>query len=168
MEIGGTPSGSVLETFIQPVAEKAERPRPESATELRDSARIAELQRQDTFIRRYAESRALAVGTPATYQLVLGPDGKRYAVSGSVDLRAYQTPGDPQATVREARYIQRIAQSGPSLSPADRSAAVEARRLEWEAQRELLNAETSRRGIYTSRGRLMDAAAATDGIMLTA
>jgi len=168
MEIGGTPSGSILETIVQPASERDEQPKSGSVAELKDSARVAELQRQDTYIRRYAESRALAVGNPATYQLVMGPDGKRYAVSGTVDLQAYQTPGDPQSTVREARYIRRIAESGPSLSPADRTAAVEARRIEWEAQRELLNAETARRGLYTPRGRLMDTPAANGSIMLTA
>ncbi|HQG27679.1 MAG TPA: hypothetical protein PLY73_03920, partial [Candidatus Ozemobacteraceae bacterium] len=36
-------------------------------TEIRDAARLANLQRQDAYIRRYAGARALATGSSATY-----------------------------------------------------------------------------------------------------
>ncbi|HOY65820.1 MAG TPA: putative metalloprotease CJM1_0395 family protein [Candidatus Ozemobacteraceae bacterium] len=139
-----------------------------SAAELRDDIRLAELQRQDAFVRRYAESRALAAGSSATYRYVQGPDGKRYVESGSVSLNAYEIPGDPAATLREARNIRRIAEHGPSLSPADRSASVEARRIEWEARRDLLLADAARRGLYSPQGRRLETASPTGGFLLTA
>lgn len=167
MHIGGIPSGSVVDPSVQPAYERDERPAQEAGLEFRDSARIAELQRQDSFIRKYAGSRSLATGAPATYQTILGPDGNRYVVSGSVDLQVTPTPGDPGATLREAGTIRRIVEVGPILSPADRTAAVEARRLEWEARRELANAETARRGLYTPAGRLIDTAFGGGSLILT-
>ncbi|HEY9070767.1 MAG TPA: putative metalloprotease CJM1_0395 family protein [Candidatus Ozemobacteraceae bacterium] len=171
MEIRGTKPGFVsLSNLPFEGATVAPDPANPAGTvgELREDIRLAELQRQDAFIRRYAEARALAAGSSATYRYVQGPDGKRYVESGSVSLNAYEIPGDPSATIREARNIRRIAERGPSLSPADRSAAVEARRLEWEAQRDLLAADSVRRGLYTPQGRRLETASPSGGFLLTA
>ena len=136
--------------------------------EIRDAARLADLQRQDTYIRRYAGARALATGSSATYQTVLGPDGKRYVVSGSVDLQVSGTSGDPRAVQREAAYVRRIVETGPLLSPTDRAVALEARLIEREAERELADAAPPSRGMYTADGRLAEPPADNPGVMLTA
>ncbi|MBP7635024.1 hypothetical protein KBA41_12715 [Candidatus Ozemobacteraceae bacterium] len=137
------------------------------ATEIRDAAHLADLQRQDAYIRRYAGARALATGSSATYQTVLGPDGKRYVVSGSVDLEVSRTSGDPRAVQREAAYVRRIVEAGPLLSPADRAIALEARLIEREAERELTDAEPSYRGLYTAAGRLVEPSSGNTAFMLT-
>lgn len=138
-----------------------------AAMEIRDAARLADLQRQDTYIRRYAGARALATGSSATYQTVLGPDGKRYVVSGSVDLQVSGTSGDPRAVQREAAYVRRIVETGPLLSSADRAIAIEARLIEREAERELADAETANRGLYTAAGCLVEPQSDISGVILT-
>ncbi len=138
-----------------------------AVTETRDATRLADLQRQDAYIRRYAGARALATGSSATYQTVIGPDGKRYVVSGSVDLEVSRTSGDPRAVRREAAYVRRIVEAGPLLSPADRAVALEARLIEREAERELADAEHANRGLYTAAGRLVGPSSGSTGFMLT-
>jgi len=166
MEPGG------ITAFVTPASARFgsapdEAPVP-AVAELRDSARLTELQRQDAYIRRYAGARVLATGSPATYQTVLGPDGKRYVVSGSVDLQVSRTSGDPRAVQREAAYVRRIVETGPLLSSADRTIAMEARLLEREAQRELADAESASRGLYTAAGRLAEPPSDNPDVMLTA
>lgn len=167
MHIGGIPSGSVIETSSLSGNELVERTTSEKAAALRNSAHITELQKQDSFIRKHAESRSLATGAPAIYQTILGPDGNRYVVSGSVDLHVSATSGDPRKTLRDAGYVRRVVENGPILSPEDRAVAVEARRLEWEAQRELAKAETVRQGLYAADGRLYNGASGSGGFILT-
>lgn len=165
METGGIPR------FNPDTSARLENPREGQSVhvspETSDTSRLAELQRQDAYIRRYAGARALATGSSATYQTVLGPDGKRYVVSGSVDLEVSRTSGDPRAVQREAAYVRRIVETGPLLSPSDRAVSLEARLIEREAERELADAESANRGLYTAAGHLVEPPFGNTGFMLT-
>lgn len=164
------PAGGITLSVPEPSARfgtlRDGQPLP-APTEIRDAARLANLQRQDAYIRRYAGARALATGSSATYQTVLGPDGKRYVVSGAVDLEVSRTSGDPRAVQREAAYVRRIVETGPLLSSSDRAVALEARLIEREAERELADAEPPNRGLYTAAGRLAEPPSGNTGFMLT-
>jgi hypothetical protein len=92
---------------------------------------------------------ALGAGA-ATYTYLLGPDGTRYAVGGSVAVDLREVPGDPQATVEKAKAAIRAAYAVGQPSAADLRVAAEAYALEAKAQREL---EEGRAGSLAEGGR---------------
>ncbi len=74
-----------------------------------------------------------AVGPPS-YDYQTGPDGKRYAVGGSVDISMSYNSGDPEASLRSARTAQAAAMatgepSGQDMATAARASAMAARAM---------------------------------------
>jgi hypothetical protein len=67
----------------------------------------------------------------------MGPDGRLYAVGGSVDVDMSPIPNNPEATIRKARIIRRAALSVMDPSSADLRIAARAYQMEMQAQREL-------------------------------
>ncbi len=61
----------------------------------------------------------------ANFQYELGPDGRRYAVSGEVSIDTSEEPR-PEATVRKMRIVQRAALAPKDPSPQDRRVAAQA------------------------------------------
>ncbi|MCH8129990.1 MAG: hypothetical protein IIC70_08840, partial [Acidobacteria bacterium] len=55
-----------------------------------------------------------ASGGP-TFEFTTGPDGKRYAVGGEVQIDTSAVDGDPQATIQKMQQVRRAA-----LAPASR------------------------------------------------
>jgi hypothetical protein len=101
----------------------------------------AELRGADTQVKAH-EATHLAVAGPyarggAEYSYVLGPNGERYAVGGSVRVDLEPVPGDPEATLRKAQAIMRAAVSPGAPSAADMRIAAEAYRMAAQAQREI-------------------------------
>ncbi len=115
---------------------------PEEAT-----ARLAgnlikrELEQVDAEVRAHEATHLAALGAAAgggaSYSYVLGPDGERYAVGGSVPAAASPIPGDPEATIRKAKALIQAAYAVALPSSADIQVAAEAYRMEIEAQKEL-------------------------------
>jgi hypothetical protein len=66
----------------------------------------------------------------------LGPDGRRYAISGEVQFDTSKVPNDPEATITKARIIKRAALAPKDPSPQDRQIAAEMSRMETEAMSE--------------------------------
>ena len=100
--------------------------------------RYAEVRSREESLRRAAGVRELP-----RYQYQTGPDGKKYAVSGEVDMDMTTVPGDPEATLRRARRIYRAAFVSADVSPSERRAAMDARRVESKAAAELAMADSS-------------------------
>ncbi len=100
-------------------------------------------------------------GSPE-YQFERGPDGKSYAVGGSVSISTAPVPGDPQATVQKMEQVKRAALAPAEPSGQDRRVAADAEAKRTNARAEI--AEISRRdegrvrrrrcsGYYSGSGR---------------
>lgn len=122
--------------------------RPDASASARSRELSAEQQRQIQELReidrkvRAHEQAHIAVGRDlvrggATYTYQVGPDDKRYAVSGEVSIDG--SPGrTPEETIPKAQHIRETALAPADPSAQDRNVASAASRMEAEAQLELL------------------------------
>ena len=98
---------------------------------------VYQLQDQDREVRAHEQAHLAAAGPYATsgpkYDYTTGPDGKRYAVGGSVDIDVSPIQGDPEATLRKATIVRAAAMAVSSPSPADQQVAAMASRMAAEA-----------------------------------
>lgn len=83
------------------------------------------------------------------YSYAAGPDGRLYAVGGSVKVDLRPLPGDPEGTLRKAQALMRAAVGTGSPSAADLRVAAEAYRMAMAARREI---EAERAGRFESPG----------------
>ena len=106
-------------------------------------ARIAaqKLESIDLEVRAHEAAHLAAAGTAAgggaSFDYVIGPNGERYAVGGSVRVVAQPVYGDPEATIRKAEALIRAAYAVSLPSAADMRVAAEAYQMEMDAKREL-------------------------------
>lgn len=109
---------------------------------------VQQLSQRDREVQVHEAAHA-AVGGPYTGAPSLsyetGPDGKRYAVSGEVNVDLSEVPGDPQATMEKADVIRAAALAPAQPSSQDRNVAAQASRMRAQAQAELM-AEQSAQG----------------------
>jgi hypothetical protein len=101
---------------------------------------IAELKRRDREVRAHEQAHKTAGGAHAgsirlSYQM--GPDGKRYAVEGSVPIDVSPVAGDPAATLRKMEVVHRAANAPASPSSADRAVAAQAQRASQQARAQM-------------------------------
>jgi hypothetical protein len=101
---------------------------------------VSELQRRDLEVRTHEQTHRSAGGQYAgsihlDYQL--GPDGQRYAVSGSTPIDVAAVPDDPAATLRKMGVVQRAATAPANPSGADRQVAAEAAHQAQQARAEM-------------------------------
>ena len=101
---------------------------------------IAEMKRRDREVRTHEQAHKAAGGAYAgsirlSYQM--GPDGKRYAVEGSVPIDVSPVAGDPAATLRKIEVVHRAANAPASPSSADRGVAAQAQRASQQARAQM-------------------------------
>lgn len=113
-----------------------------SQTQLSDEERrqLQELRRRDREVRTHEQAHKTAGGQHAGsihLEYESGPDGKRYAVSGSVPIDASPVAGDPEATLRKMETVRRAATAPANPSGADRQVAAHAAQLAQRARAEL-------------------------------
>jgi hypothetical protein len=96
---------------------------------------------RDAEVKRHERSHLLALGPYAasniSYSTVRGPDGRSYAVGGSIKADLSEVPGNPQATLRKANAVRRAALAASAPSSADLRVAARAYRLAREAQEQI-------------------------------
>ena len=101
-----------------------------------DRQMIQDLEARDKEVRAHEAAHAALLGRYAiggpTYTFQIGPDGRAYAVGGSItaDIGREATP---DATVAKARIIERAAMGGGEASGADRAVAAAANRMGLQA-----------------------------------
>lgn len=109
-----------------------------------DRERVQVLRETDREVRAHEEAHARVGGPYAsspTFEYVRGPDGKRYAVSGEVQIDTSPIAGNPAATIRKMETVARAAQAPAEPSAQDRKVAAEAGAKKAEAQIELRQQE---------------------------
>jgi hypothetical protein len=105
-----------------------------------DQRELEQMRNRDREVRTHELAHKAAGGAYTgsirlTYQM--GPDGKRYAVEGSVPIDVSPVPGDPEATLRKMEVVARAANAPASPSAADRGVAAGAARAMQQARAQL-------------------------------
>lgn len=103
-----------------------------------EKRKLEQLRETDHRVRRHEEAHRAAAGAlyrgGPNYTYETGPDGKRYAVAGSVQIDT--SPGrTPEETVQKAARIRQAALAPVDPSGADRAVALKAARMEDAARR---------------------------------
>lgn len=98
------------------------------------------LQARDRLVRAHEHAHMAAgggrVAGMAQYDYQTGPDGRQYAVGGSVSVVMTSVPGDPEATRRSADAAERAAMAPGGPSGQDFTVAADARRMRARAAAE--------------------------------
>lgn len=105
-------------------------------------AEVQQLRQADREVRAHEQAHKAAAGRyggPISLEFTTGPDGKRYATSGSVPIDSSPVEGDPEATIRKMQQVHAAAVAPADPSPADRNIAASAQRHLNEARHEKLD-----------------------------
>jgi hypothetical protein len=131
----------------EPEAGEAEAEPREQPTSLRDEElthderqAVEELQKRDREVRTHEQTHRSVGGQYAGnihLDYEVGPDGQRYAVSGSTPIDVSPVQGDPVATLRKMEVVQRAASAPASPSGADRQVAAHAAQQAQKARAEM-------------------------------
>lgn len=126
---------AVVNTTINPYSQN-----PKHLDE-KDKAELERLKERDREVKEHEEAhkRAAAglLSVGPTYEYQVGPDGKKYAVSGDVQIDIAEVKGNPEATLKKAQQIKRAALAPENPSPQDKKIAAKATEMELKARREL-------------------------------
>ncbi len=104
------------------------------------SEELRELQSRDREVRVHEQTHKAAGGRHAGaihYDTQTGPDGKRYAVGGHVNIDVAPVEGDPEATLRKMEVVRKAALAPADPSAADRQVAASAAATAASARAEL-------------------------------
>ncbi|MDO8844801.1 putative metalloprotease CJM1_0395 family protein [Methylicorpusculum sp.] len=103
---------------------------------------IESLKARDREVRAHEQAHISASGGLATggasFTYQQGPDGKRYAIGGEVNIDTSPVPGDPRATLRKAETIRRAALAPANPSGQDYKVASKAAQMATKAQMDLI------------------------------
>ena len=117
-----------------------------------ESKKVQELKSRDKEVRDHEQAHQRVGGSitgQAKYTYEAGPDGKQYAVGGSVpiDMSEEETP---EATISKAQLVRRTALAPKDPSAQDRKVAQEASQMENEARTEVMAATKAATQSYSS------------------
>ncbi|MFP4694897.1 putative metalloprotease CJM1_0395 family protein [Thiohalospira sp.] len=134
-----TREGERSESGSARLDEQGQRVRDQVDQQRRDLA-LQELRNRDREVRSHEQAHLAAGGqytSSVSYSFVVGPDGKRYAIGGNVDVDTTPVRDDPEATLDKARQVRAAALAPANPSPQDRQIAAEAAQMAQEARMEL-------------------------------
>ena len=108
-----------------------------------EKAQVADLKKIDQEVRAHEQAHKNAGGQyagSASFGYQVGPDGRRYAVSGEVPIDIAPVEGDPAATIAKLNAVISAALAPAKPSDQDRRVASQAVALRASAQAELAKA----------------------------
>ncbi|MEM1289566.1 MAG: putative metalloprotease CJM1_0395 family protein [Pseudomonadota bacterium] len=100
---------------------------------------VEKLKKRDAEVRAHEQAHAQVGGSYAgapTYQYTKGPDGKKYATSGEVQIDS-SPERTPEATIRKMEVVIRAALAPAEPSTQDQAVARQAQATKQQAQMEL-------------------------------
>ena len=160
-DVGEGDQVDVIETNIDHLTGEeilASRPEKSSSSDKQlteeEQKQIDELKARDREVKTHEQAHIAAGGSyvkgGATYDYQTGPDGKQYAVGGSVNIDTSPVDGDPEATIAKAQVVIKAALAPAEPSGQDQKVASAARQMMNEARKELtsqnnaeINADTN-------------------------
>jgi hypothetical protein len=105
-----------------------------------DQQAVSALRQRDREVRSHEQTHRSVGGQYAGsihLDFQVGPDGERYAVSGSTPIDVAPVQGDPGATLRKMEIVRRAATAPASPSGADHRVAAQASQHAQRARAEL-------------------------------
>ena len=112
-----------------------------------EQKQVDELKARDQEVRIHEMAHVLAGGAFVTsgpsYTYQTGPDGKGYAVGGSVGIDTSPITGDPEATIQKMQTVAAAALAPAQPSGQDMKVAAAARQTVAKARAELAQSSTS-------------------------
>lgn len=116
---------------------------------------VEKLKETDAKVRAHEQAHAIVGGPYASapkYEFTTGPDGKRYATSGEVQIDTAPEDGDPEATIRKMDVVIRAALAPAEPSAQDMQVARQAQLERSKAQAELTKQRAEERNGDASPG----------------
>ncbi|MGR3309684.1 MAG: putative metalloprotease CJM1_0395 family protein, partial [Candidatus Brocadiales bacterium] len=114
---------------------------PASELSAEEQKIVEQLKARDMEVRAHEQAHKSAGGQYVsggpTFTYQDGPDGRRYAVGGEVQIDVSKVEGNPEATIQKARTAQRAANAPANPSAQDRSVSAQAQAMEAEAGQDL-------------------------------
>lgn len=99
---------------------------------------LKELKQRDAEVRAHERAHMAAAGQHAVggaqYTYQAGPDGRRYAIGGHVNIDTSSVPDDPEASEEKAQQVRRAALAPGDPSAQDMQVAAQAAQMEAEAR----------------------------------
>ncbi len=106
-----------------------------------EQKQIDELKSRDREVKTHEQAHIAAGGSyvlgGASYDYQTGPDGKQYAVGGSVNIDTSPVEGDPEATIAKAQVVIKAALAPAEPSGQDQKVASAARQMMSDARQKL-------------------------------
>ncbi|MGY3863782.1 putative metalloprotease CJM1_0395 family protein [Aeromonas lacus] len=130
--------------FVEATGEDSQRKQQDpnnKEQQQRHEQQVQDLADRDQEVRTHEQAHHSAGGSYAgmpTYQFTQGPDGKRYATGGEVQIDTSAVPGDPAATITKMQQIRSAALAPAEPSAQDLSVARSAAANEAKARKELI------------------------------
>lgn len=124
-------------------------------------AQVRQLKQRDAEVRAHEQAHAAVGGAYASapqYTYTKGPDGKKYATGGEVQIDA-SPERTPEATIRKMDIVIRAALAPAEPSSQDRAVARQAQQQRLEAQQQLLEQREAERQERTAPGETEEAGA---------
>lgn len=124
-------------------SEKTGKAGQSSANQLTEDQQteVTDLAQRDRQVRAHEQAHVAAGGNlvrgGASFSYTTGPDGKRYATGGEVQIDSSPVDGDPRATMLKAQRIRAAAMAPADPSAQDIKVAAQATRMASEAAHEL-------------------------------
>jgi hypothetical protein len=120
-----------------------------------EMAVVSELKSIDSEVRLHEQAHLAQAGglamSGANFTYKTGPDNRRYAVGGEVQINA--GPGrTPEETLRKAQIIRAAALAPAQPSPQDRAVAASAGQMEQEARAEIAQRAATAKKLAQSYG----------------
>ena len=132
-----------------------------------EKEQVEQMQKRDQEVRTHEQAHKAAGGQYITggpfYDYENGPDGKRYVVSGHVNIDANPVDGDPQATIRKMEVVRRAALAPKEPSGQDRKVASQAQQEASKARQELAQEQQEELSSATGDNEGSNAGAAESG-----
>ncbi|MGL4888980.1 MAG: putative metalloprotease CJM1_0395 family protein [Aeromonas veronii] len=138
--------------FVEATGEEGQRKQQDpkqQEQQQRQEQQVQDLVERDKEVRTHEQAHQSAGGEYAsspTYQFTQGPDGKRYATGGEVQIDTSVVPGDPAATIAKMQQIRSAALAPAEPSAQDLAVARGAAASEAKARKELMAEQSAKSG----------------------
>ncbi|QWZ76695.1 putative metalloprotease CJM1_0395 family protein [Aeromonas sp. FDAARGOS 1419] len=150
----GQPAPTTLpdNRFVEATGEDGQRKQQDpkqQEQQQRQEQQVQDLVERDKEVRTHEQAHQSAGGEYAsspTYQFTQGPDGKRYATGGEVQIDTSVVPGDPAATIAKMQQIRTAALAPAEPSAQDLAVARSAAASEAKARKELMAEQSAKSG----------------------
>ncbi|MDR2171625.1 MAG: hypothetical protein LBP59_15895 [Planctomycetaceae bacterium] len=111
-----------------------------------EEEQVRELKERDAEVRQHEAAHIAVAGQyaqgGAKYTYQTGPDGKKYAIGGSVSIDVSEVEGDPEATIAKMQQVAAAATAPAEPSNQDLKVAAAAKQTEAKARNELAKNKT--------------------------